>query len=1760
MMYQKTTINNIDTATPKIKFSGYQTQIITLLFAMFFYILPTTISFAQEGAGGQDQSTPDNYFNLLDQYNAIMEEEPNDTAEDGISKNIARWQWFWEKRIGSGTENNNGDFSNYVGAVQKLLDTGPLCQNATESQLNWELLGPISQEEHRQGRVDIVLADSQNSDVVYVGTVSSGLWRCDDISAETPQWTNITDVLAMPAMGVLGFDINPDNPDIGYVSLGYNVGGLWSYRNFSVGLFKTTNLTEQQPVWEKILPEDNNDIHSKVTHVLIDKTNPQRVYAVINQKLMVSDDDGSTFYLMVDFGSGENNPGFKLRITDLIIDKYDSNVLFIVGDYTLSNTDYNRKAIFWKYNIATDNLTDQTALLNENISISPFYTAIHLDEGQYGIYALYFYYDNNIRRNTIKKTSDSGNSWVTFKNFDTANSNAVFDVSNSNENIFYIEGSNRSCETYPEVPTGYDCTNTTAFRRLLKFSDSDGSDSLIYCTNYRAYNLYHGVSTHADIRGFTIIEDSEDGLSDNILCASDGGVLHSVSAFDDHVVWKDINGEGLAITMYYGMGQRYDKANVYGGGVQDNGTLIFQEDGKWDHPIGGDGWELLFDKNNSSFALSSNGFGNNFFHSSNYAQSFTSTLFTDQNQSCRKNALHQPVYNDRSGHTFIAFHDIYLSNEHGSSGSWSPISDFSNSGFSNSDLDVPENWLVESLIAYPGDNNIVYAAFASPTWDRDMLAWNGDCKDDINNPGPGDDGCGGCTLYKRLFKTEDALSGNPIWTDITPSFEAGPNPPSNAIRWRGITDLAISDSNPDDIYASFDQLGSDAGDITKGITRVTASHDGGASWVDYSDGLPAFPVTRLVYYNGSHNGLFAGTDLGVYYTDNDIYPDNGWICVSNGFPPAFVTDIDINYCREVIRVSTFGHGMWEADLKQLGVETDMIVDQDATWDTPRDITGNITVTNGADLLISSSIYMSANKFITIEKGSKLTIDGGTITNACGNFWGGIFVQGDKTLRQSPSSNMGQLIVKNEGTIEYASTAVRNYALNENGDTDWISTGGIIKTYSGAQFLNNKRDAEFLSYQNYAGTSPINDKSYFQETSFAVTELLPNDQKPLDRITMYQVDGIKIKACDFSSSTEYVMGLRGDGIYAIDASFVVESYQDNPSTFTNLAKGIEVENYNDYYTISVNKAQFNDLPAGIFMLDVMEASITENQFSIFTSSTFKSPYGLYMVGCSGYKVEENVFTGEAITGSTPLGIVVKNKNLEADNDLYRNEFFNLHSGILVMGKNSNESFSKPTGLEILCNRFYNLLLNYSDFALTNSGSVSFQQGKDDGKTTGPAGNIFSAMACNKENSLFVSDDSFYYAYNHHSNAEATPGPGCYTADHVLLNNTSQGYTNWATDACPSKLGSDDEIELPDNKLAVEGSKAELVVLKAEYETVVDGGGSTDLLAMVENPLNSSYTVRSELKSASPYLSDEVLDAAIMRNPALNAWHMAEIMMANAPVSPMVWGTFEQNTTMPNFLFNYVYYYQQNGGTSSRAELEMQMKTQVDIKEKASSDYVRGQMIKEDNTDKNQKILELYALDNDNLAIRRKVAALTSAGAFADAQELLSAYNENPEVDAYTTVQDIVITMHETGNNPTAGEINNLYEIANGEKFGKYKAQAILAYVDGAEFDHPIILPDPNQKSGTAGKKGRRPVEIVPILASYPNPGDKLMHFTFQLPAELNSAIIEVYNIDGRLVEQLDVSAGIGIFEFNTTDLKAGTYISSLLVNGDKVATHKFQVQH
>jgi hypothetical protein len=795
--------------------------------------------------------------------------------------------------------------------------------------------------------------------------------------------------------------------------------------------------------------------------------------------------------------------------------------------------------------------------------------------------------------------------------------------------------------------------------------------------------------------------------------------------------------------------------------------------------------------------------------------------------------------------------------------------------------------------------------------------------------------------------------------------------------------------------------------------------------------------------------------------------------------------------------------------------------------------------------------------ITIETGSTLNIDGGTITSACNDFWEGIYVQGDSESRQDISTNMGRLRIKNGGVVSNAYVGVHNYALKTNGTTDWSSTGGIIWCSSGAQFINNKKDVAFLSYQNTTSTgAPADDRSYFKNTSFITNDqLIDGSTNIMAHVTMYKTDGVQFKGCYFTSNEQY-KSVGATGIVAIDADFIVTTYSNTPTEFNNLKKGIEITNYNDYYSVDINNSLFNNTPYGIKMLAVQEASITENEFHIENSDI--TPFGLYMLECSGYKVEENQFYGGGQLTNSGLGIVIKNKNMEDDNDIYRNEFFDLYIGVLVNGKNGSNDLGNPYGLEILCNRYNLNQPSYFDFALTDKGIVSGYQGNNSSSITDPAGNLFSNQGCQSENSLYVSNDSYSYVYFHHANSETTPQIGCYTQSLVFPANITGIYNSWV-DACPSRLESDDGSELPGLKIIAQASSLEIESLSTSYETVIDGGNPALLIQSINSPMETSLSVRMDLISYSPYLSDDVVIAAINRTPSLNHWHLAEVIIANSPVSNSVWSEFEVISTMPDFLYNHVLSYQQQGSVSPRGQLELQIKNQVDIKEQASSNFVRGQMKISDNDLRNQEIIDFYALDDSKLAVRRKVAALVSSGNYSEASIVLSVYDGDVEFDAYATVQEIVISINEGLDSLNVEDITTLYDIANGEKFGKYRAQAILVEKDGAQFDHPIILPDPGEKS-LSNKASRRKVEVTPIFASYPNPADDKMYFTIQLPAQLESAFIEIHSMDGKFIKNMDVSTSFGIIELETSDLNSGMYISTLLVNKQQVSSQNFVIQH
>ena len=93
--------------------------------------------------------------------------------------------------------------------------------------------------------------------------------------------------------------------------------------------------------------------------------------------------------------------------------------------------------------------------------------------------------------------------------------------------------------------------------------------------------------------------------------------------------------------------------------------------------------------------------------------------------------------------------------------------------------------------------------------------------------------------------------------------------------------------------------------------KVYKSTDAGTTWTNISGTLPALPVHCITYQKGSNEGLYIGTDVGIFYKNATM---TDWIPFKNGLPNVIVAELEINYLTNKILAATYGRGLWQSDL------------------------------------------------------------------------------------------------------------------------------------------------------------------------------------------------------------------------------------------------------------------------------------------------------------------------------------------------------------------------------------------------------------------------------------------------------------------------------------------------------------------------------------------------------------------------------------------------------------------------------------------------------------------------------------------------------------------------------------------------------------------------------------------------------------------------------------------------------------------------------
>src|SRR5437667_3204659 len=93
------------------------------------------------------------------------------------------------------------------------------------------------------------------------------------------------------------------------------------------------------------------------------------------------------------------------------------------------------------------------------------------------------------------------------------------------------------------------------------------------------------------------------------------------------------------------------------------------------------------------------------------------------------------------------------------------------------------------------------------------------------------------------------------------------------------------------------------------VFQVTCTADCGSfTWADKSGNLPDIPVDSIIVNPNNTQQVYAGTDWGVYYTDDITVGSPTWLRFENGIPHAMVWDMQIDRGSTTLSVWTRSRG------------------------------------------------------------------------------------------------------------------------------------------------------------------------------------------------------------------------------------------------------------------------------------------------------------------------------------------------------------------------------------------------------------------------------------------------------------------------------------------------------------------------------------------------------------------------------------------------------------------------------------------------------------------------------------------------------------------------------------------------------------------------------------------------------------------------------------------------------------------------------------
>lgn len=833
---------------------------------------------------------------------------------------------------------------------------------------------------------------------------------------------------------------------------------------------------------------------------------------------------------------------------------------------------------------------------------------------------------------------------------------------------------------------------------------------------------------------------------------------------------------------------------------------------------------------------------------------------------------------------------------------------------------------------------------------------------------------------------------------------------------------------------------------------------------------------------------------------------------------------------------------------------------------------SILITDSSVLTIKSKVKLPPLARIIVRPGSKLIVDGGTLTNACFSMWQGVQVWGHYNLVQGLPLQ-GCAIFKNGAVVENARIGVAACRTDENGEIDWRSTGGIIVGDS-CIFRNNYEAVKFVSYNR-------TNSSRFRKVVFETTrEFIDGVSTPVDFISLFQVRGVTFKGCTFRNTTiqpgNLPTLLSGKGIYSINASYTID--QDGPSGFSGLHYGIKAINADPSYWINIKKSRFDGNYRGIYLSAVDFAQVTQDTLIVPDRAvTSDTCYGLYLDHCTAYKVQENNFVSTFKGGdraSNTIGIVVDNSGTEP-NEIYNNRFTNIAYGI--NSQDINRSSNGMTGLILKCNDFINTkndnLVSISNPNHVNDWGIALYQG-DSLSVTGPAGNTFSPEHIQTQLSgSDVNNQGARFKYYHHHQVQ---GQLPRVKPDFSLNVTVRP-TGWAFDStkcCPSKLNGGG-INTTDLKDEMTKESDTIINKELQLNAIIDGGNTETLNSeILSSTPPESLELRDQLLGKSPYLSDTTMQSAISKEDVLPNEIIRDMLVANPQSATSDKVLAEMNNRyipMPDSMMAEIIAGEDI--VSAKEAMEAGLASHKVKRAQALFDLINFYQNDTINPSSHDSLIAILQNQPDLLLKYRLAFKYLSTGDTNSLNNTLVAIPLSRNLDQQeTNVHNDYLTyfsvMKELARNnksiltidsASLALIQNLYN--TGHDPVRSIVRNILIARGELNYHEPILLPDmlkssKEKKSYMTGKF----VEKT-YMRIFPNPARQYVIVEYNLKEKFSNnhkVLLILTNIKGspvlvkKLIKRQDQEL------INTSDFTPGTYICSLMLNGKTLDNKKLVV--